>query len=160
MWFRNDLRVKDHEALWRACQNGNEVYPVYVFDPRNFSTTSLGFPRTGSFRGQFLLESVLELKISLVKLGGDLIVKQGLPEEVIPALAQQFDIDRVYCGKEVAYDEHQVALALEAKLAQKKIVLDQFWQSGLYHEEDVPWPMTTHLFCFCRRHQERLTLLR
>lgn len=162
VWFRNDLRVKDHEALWRACQNGNEVYPVYVFDPRNFSTTSLGFPRTGSFRGQFLLESVLELKISLVKLGGDLIVKQGLPEEVIPALAQQFDIDRVYCGKEVAYDEHQVALALEAKLAQKKIVLDQFWQSGLYHEEDVPWPIkqVPDVFTNFRKESEKTVEIR
>ena len=141
VWFRNDLRVTDHEALWRACQNGNEVYPVYVFDTRHFSLTSLGFPRTGSFRAQFLLESVLELKMDLIKLGGDLIVREGLPEEVIPALADQLGVERVYCGKEVAHDENQIANALEVQLAHKKIVLDQFWQSGLYHEEDVPWPI-------------------
>ena len=48
MWFRNDLRVLDNEALLRAWAASAAVLPVYCVDPRNFETTHyFGFPKTG-----------------------------------------------------------------------------------------------------------------
>lgn len=48
VWFRNDLRVLDNEALVRAWATSESVLPVYCVDPRNFGTTHyFGFPKTG-----------------------------------------------------------------------------------------------------------------
>lgn len=59
-----------------------QVLPVYCFDPRFFSASGWGNPKTGSFRAQFLLESVLDLKARLRGIGSDLLVAFGKPEEV------------------------------------------------------------------------------
>jgi len=36
VWFRNDLRVHDNEALFAANHDGVAVLPVYCFDPRDY----------------------------------------------------------------------------------------------------------------------------
>ena len=48
VWFRNDLRVLDNEALFKAWVSSEAVLPVYCIDPRLFGTTYyFGFPKTG-----------------------------------------------------------------------------------------------------------------
>ena len=49
VWFRNDLRVLDNEALVRAWAASEAVLPVFCVDPRVFqgSTHYFGFPKTG-----------------------------------------------------------------------------------------------------------------
>lgn len=48
VWFRNDLRVLDNEALVTAWGSSQAVLPVYCVDPRLFGTTHyFGFPKTG-----------------------------------------------------------------------------------------------------------------
>lgn len=48
VWFRNDLRVLDNEALYKAWLSSQQVLPVYCVDPRLFgSTYYFGFPKTG-----------------------------------------------------------------------------------------------------------------
>lgn len=48
LWFRNDLRVLDNEALYKAWVSSESVLPVYCIDPRLFGTTYyFGFPKTG-----------------------------------------------------------------------------------------------------------------
>jgi deoxyribodipyrimidine photolyase len=60
---------------------------VYVFDPRHFILTPWGNPKTGNYRAQFLLDSVLDLKANLRGMGSDLIIKFGHPEGVLPGSA-------------------------------------------------------------------------
>lgn len=48
VWFRNDLRVLDNEALYKAWLSSQTILPVYCVDPRLFATTyHFGFPKTG-----------------------------------------------------------------------------------------------------------------
>jgi hypothetical protein len=48
VWFRNDLRISDNEALLKAWQSSQAVVPLYVVDPRLYGTTyTFGFPKTG-----------------------------------------------------------------------------------------------------------------
>jgi len=92
VWFRNDLRVHDNEILFEATRKADKVLPVYVFDPFYFKTTELGLLKTGNIRAKFLLESVADLRDNLQKLGGELIVRIGNPAEIIPQLAQQYEV--------------------------------------------------------------------
>ncbi|MFN7707485.1 MAG: deoxyribodipyrimidine photo-lyase, partial [Sphingobacteriia bacterium] len=32
VWFRYDLRVADHPALWHAAQTGLPLLPVYIWE--------------------------------------------------------------------------------------------------------------------------------
>ena len=43
IWFRNDLRVQDNNALFQACKNSGKVIGVYFLDPRQFETNKYGF---------------------------------------------------------------------------------------------------------------------
>jgi len=63
VWFRQDLRLHDNEALSDAIEICKHVIPVYVFDERLFSgSTRYGFPKTGPYRARFIWESVANLK--------------------------------------------------------------------------------------------------
>jgi len=139
VWYRNDLRLHDHESLYQALQTGTPVLPVYCFDLRHFSNTSFGFPKTGAFRGQFLLESVADLRQSLRQLGSDLVVRWGLPEQIIPSLAQTFNVDTVFFQAEVTAEEVAVEKALEAALTRIQVKLQRSWGTTLYHPQDLPF---------------------
>ena len=142
LWFRNDLRLHDHEPLHRALEQTADIIPVYCFDPRQFGQTSFGFPKTGSYRAQFLLESVADLRASLQAKGSDLLIRHGKPEDVIPTLAKSLQVDAVYWHEEVTSEELAVDTALEQQLAQAKIGYEVYWGATLYHLEDLPFEIS------------------
>ena len=157
VWFRNDLRLTDNETLTRALQQGKEVVPVYCFDSRQFEITRLGFAKTGNFRAQFLLESVAELRLSLQKIGGDLVLLQGAPEQLVPQFAHQLGATAIYFSKEVTSEERQVDRSLEEAAFAQGIACESFWQSTLYHKDDLPFPIrqTPEVFTQFRKEVEK-----
>ena len=101
IWFRNDLRLHDHAPLHQVVRSNADVIPCYCFDPRQFGHPPFGFPKTGPFRAQFLLESVADLRQSLRGKRSDLILRQGHPETVLPEFAQAFKVEALYFNREV-----------------------------------------------------------
>ncbi|NXR30005.1 CRYD protein, partial [Zosterops hypoxanthus] len=60
------------------------------FDPRHYlGTHCYGWPKTGSHRLRFLLESVKDLRDTLKKKGSTLVVRKGKPEDVVCDLITQ-----------------------------------------------------------------------
>jgi deoxyribodipyrimidine photo-lyase len=116
LWFRNDLRLHDHQPLYEALRQQQPIVPIYCIDPRQFGTTSFGFPKTGPYRAQFLLQSLADLRQSLRNRGSDLVIRQGCPEKVIPALAQELKATAVYWHADVTAEELAVEQALEEQL--------------------------------------------
>ncbi|MGF1494482.1 MAG: DASH family cryptochrome [Microcoleaceae cyanobacterium] len=141
IWYRNDLRIHDHEPLHWAIQDKAEIIPLYCFDPRQFSKTCFGFPKTGGFRTQFLLESVADLRSSLQERGSDLILRQGLPEKIIPELVKTLEVDAVYYSKEVTAEEVGVEQVLAKALKPLGTDLEAYWGATLYHLADLPFPI-------------------
>ncbi len=139
IWYRNDLRLHDHEPLYRSLEARSQPILLYCFDPRQFGKTSFVFPKTGNFRGQFLQESVADLRRGLQDLGSDLIVRYGKPEIVIPQLVKQLGINAVYLNEEVTSEETKCDLAVAAALTPLQVKLKRFWGSTLYHREDLPF---------------------
>lgn len=111
-WFRNDLRLHDQPVLSELCETASELLPVYCLDPRWFVPHELGFPKSGSLRTQFLLESLEDLREQLREAQSDLLVYLGKPEEVLPELARQLKAGAVYAEKEHAHEELTVERAL------------------------------------------------
>ena len=113
VWFRNDLRLHDHEPLHRALAQKAEIIPLYCFDPRQFSKTPFGFEKTGAYRAKFLLETVAALREEVRSRGSDLVIRQGKPETEIPALVKALNIDAVYWHEEVTAEETDVDQAMQ-----------------------------------------------
>lgn len=139
VWYRNDLRIHDHEPLYQALKTGAQVIPCYCFDPREYGETSYGFPKTGAYRAQFILESVADLRQTLKFLGSDLIVRSGLPETIIPALVEQLAIDAVYFHQEVTAEEVAVEQVLAERLTALGAKLTPFWGATLHHINNLPF---------------------
>lgn len=161
VWLRNDLRIRDNEILFRASEKGM-VYPLYCIDPRQFQKSDLGLPKTGSIRTEFLLKTLANLKKNLKNLGSDLIIRQGVPENIIPDLIALLQIDAVYARKTITYEEITVENNLEEKLLKLHVPLEFFWQSTLLHIHDIPWPIKNlpDIFTQFRKEAEGITPIR
>lgn len=141
VWFTNNLRVRDNEVLEKGCFKAAAVVPLFCLDANDFSPTQFGFPKTGSRRATFLLESLENLRANLQAIGGDLLVELGKPEEIIPELAKKYSITDVYTTREVTDEELTRQQLVEGRLQRMGIPLHFIWQNTLYHLEDIPWPI-------------------
>lgn len=139
VWFRNDLRTIDHEALVEAAKNG-DVCGLYCFDPRHFEEIDYGFPKTDAYRAQFIIESVEDLRNSFRELGSDLMVRVGKPEEFIPKIVEKMTIDEVAYHGELAPEEKDVEQNVETAV---DVPMKKFWGSAMYHRDDLPFDLLT-----------------
>ncbi|AQL06786.1 Blue-light photoreceptor PHR2 [Zea mays] len=139
VWFRADLRLHDHEPFHAAAGASSSLLPVFVFDPRDFGKSPSGFDRTGPYRANFLLDSVADLRRSLRARGGDLVVRVGRPEVVIPELARAAGAEAVYAHGEVSRDEVRTEERVQKAVEKEGINVKYFWGSTLYHVEDLPF---------------------
>ena len=92
LWFRGkDLRLADHQGVQRA-SGFEEVVPVFVLDPYYFE------PKRAQelpHRMQYLLQSLEELAEAIAACGSKLIVRRGRSIDVIPKLAEDWQVDEV-----------------------------------------------------------------
>ena len=123
LWFRRDLRIADNAILANA---SGEVLPIFIFD-----TNILDKLESSDKRLTFIHKSVFELKENLKKIGLDLAVFHGDPQEIFDNLGA-FDIDEVLAS--VDFDDY--AKTRDAKIAQK-FKFRQFFDSWLLHPQDA-----------------------
>ncbi len=163
IWFRNDLRLHDNEALHAAYDNYDKVVPVYVFDDRIYrGQTEYGFAKTGHHRAKFLIESVQNLRDNLRSRGGDLVVASGRAEDVILALAEQYQATAVYCNRERTQEEVERQDAVEQGLWSQGKELIYTRGKMLYHTADLPFPIaqTPDIFSTYRKEVEKYVPVR
>ena len=91
VWFRADLRIHDHPALATALKDAKNIVPVFIF---NDALTSGKF--ASSNRTRFLLECLEDLKKSLQKKGGDLIIRHGDASTELVKLAKETGAKAMY----------------------------------------------------------------
>jgi len=137
IWFENNLRVKDNEALFKACENHEKLIAIYCFDPRKFEETKYGFPKTGKFRAQFLIESVTQIQQNLAELNISLLTFHKKPEEIIPEIVEDHQIEAIYFQEEWTSEEKLIINALKNKL--QNIDFRSFHTQFLFHPEDIPF---------------------
>jgi len=137
VWFRNDLRTRDHEALYTAVQNHEKVISIYCFDPRQYRQLDIGYKKTGKYRAKFLIETLKELKQNLLDIHIPLYIFQKKPEEIIPDLLKEWDADTMYFQKEWTQEERMVENQLRSILPNVNFI--DFYQQFLFHPEDIPY---------------------
>jgi deoxyribodipyrimidine photo-lyase len=91
VWHRTELRTHDHPALDAAARSGEAVLPLVVIDPVIFDR-----PTTTPRRRAWFLENVRALRASYRALGADLVVREGVPHEVLGSLARQAGVTHAH----------------------------------------------------------------
>ena len=81
VWHRTELRTHDNPALEAASRSSEPVLPLVIIDPIIFDR-----PATTPRRQAWFLENVRALRESYRALGSDLIVREGVPHEVLAKL--------------------------------------------------------------------------
>ncbi len=163
VWFREDLRLHDNEALCDALRISEEVIPVFVFDERVFKgKTKFGLPKTGRHRAKFIIESVEDLRKSLKAVGSNLVVRVGKPEEELLELATAVKSAWVFCNRERTSEEVSVQDKLEEKLWEVGQEVRYSRGKMLYYTADLPFPVThtPDIFTHFRKEVEKYIQIR
>jgi deoxyribodipyrimidine photo-lyase len=142
-WVRNDARLHDNAAL-EAAADADRLLPVYVVDPRHYGQQPYGgrasfqFEKTGPYRARFRREAVADLRASLDDAGSALLVREGRPDEVLPAVAAAVDADAVHFQALPAPEERDAAGAVVSALASDGVRTASHWTHTLHHVADLP----------------------
>jgi deoxyribodipyrimidine photo-lyase len=90
-WVRRDLRLTDNQALHAATQHAEAVLPLFIIDPNLWESEWVGDKRLA-----FMLGGLRALDEALRECGSRLIVREGDPWEVLPALMDEAGADAVF----------------------------------------------------------------
>ena len=132
VWFRRDLRAFDHAALHQALTSSNCVYCVFVYD----SDILDPLPRDDR-RVRFIHASLASLEAELRRLGAYLIVRQGRPLEVIPALATELGVDAVFVCADYEPDAVDRDARMKARLAVDGRKFLSFKDQVIFEQDEV-----------------------
>jgi len=94
VWFRQDLRLADHEALHAAAKSGAPVLPLYIHDDETPGALHIG----GASRW-WLHQSLEALSASLAKQGGTLILRKGPAHQVLADLLDETDAAAIHATR-------------------------------------------------------------
>lgn len=157
LWFRNDLRLADNDALIAAVRGHNEVLPVLVIDPRQHGPSPVGMPRSGDRRRAFLWEGVRDLEAALRARGSALQVHAGEPAVVLEGLARKWGASTVHAQELFAHEERSQVQAVAGVLS-----LQLHTPNTLLHPDDLPFALRDlpHIFTAFRTAVERRLVVR
>jgi len=136
-WHRRDLRGADNRALAAAAEAADEgdsgVVSLFVFDDSVLD-------HAGAPRVSYLLDALAELRTWYREQGGDLLVRHGDPREVVPAVADAVEADRVVWNRDYSGLARQRDAAVRQALAATDIRRESF-HDAICHE---PGSITTN----------------
>ncbi|MEK9755744.1 MAG: DASH family cryptochrome [Bacteroidota bacterium] len=132
IWFRNNLRIEDNQALYNAVQNSSKLIGYINIDPNNLIETEHGFRKMEKYRAKFLLESVENLKNNLNKLNISLIVDFQTLEKSLKYVIDKYSVQSIYLQKEWTRDEKD-----EERKIPNNINTYRYFDQFLYSPERV-----------------------
>lgn len=98
VWFRQDLRLSDNAALVNACEECDEVIPVFIDDSVD-EDISQSVSALGSASRAWLHNSLGSLRSDLQSQGSDLIFRQGKALEVLQSLIKETEATHVFWNR-------------------------------------------------------------
>ena len=119
VWFRNDLRISDNEAIYNAFNENEKVVYFYCLDEFWLGKTNYGFDKIGGYRLKFLLETLENLKSNLIKNGCDLIITIGKTEERLAEIYEKYNFDNLYLQEEITSEELKIESKVITELNKK-----------------------------------------
>ena len=132
VWFRRDLRLADQPALTVACEECDEVIPLFVFDEPLLKSQEFG-----SACVNFMLGCLDELRASLAVLGLPLQWRRGSQVDEVFRAALEWEADVVYWNRDCEPRALMRDLAVQERLAQEGIAAKTFNDHVVFEAEEV-----------------------
>ena len=102
-WIRRDLRLTDNPTLAAASAGNRPVIPLFIRDPVLENS-----PYVGPRRLDFLHGALHDLATALSARGGQLIVRQGKPAQLLPTILAASGAQKVYAEADYSpYARHR-----------------------------------------------------
>ncbi len=95
-WFRRDLRLTDNAGLSRALQADFPALPIFIFDTAILEQLEDKKDR----RVDYIHQVLMLINDDLQKQGARLNTFYGKPFEIFQFLANEYDIQAVYCNRD------------------------------------------------------------
>ena len=135
VWLGNDLRTHDHEPLYHALKNHDQVFAVCNVATLD-QVSAFGYEKMAHPRRKFLYDTLCDLKDSLKTLNVPLMVSKKPPKDLIIYLMDTYEVEAIYYYKEVGSEE-----AKRYELLRKYGPKNQFSYFGktLIHPSDLPF---------------------
>lgn len=105
--FQNDLRLHDNSALALATQEADHLICVYCLPVDNANRYPYHISKHGTYRKQFLLQSLHNLAERLSQRGQSLHVILDHPLNVIPELISQYNVSMIYTSEQAGVYEQR-----------------------------------------------------
>ena len=127
VWFKRDLRLHDHAALYTAAAGG-PVLALYVIEPELWSQ-----PSASTRHWQVIRAALLDLEQAIAQHGGRLCVRIGAMEEVLVKLQEAFGHFNLLAHEEIGECwSFQRDKAVAAWCAGAGISFTEFPQFGVF----------------------------
>lgn len=136
VWFRRDLRMSDHAALYYALKQSKQVYCVFVFD-RDILDVLLADGLQQDRRIEFILAAVAELDAALRAAGGALIVRQASAQHDIPLLAAELGATAVFTNHDYEPMANERDAIVRQQLEQDGRQLLTYKDQVIFEKEEV-----------------------
>jgi deoxyribodipyrimidine photo-lyase len=94
-WIRRDLRLANNPALVNALQHSKQVIPLFILDP-TLLNSRLSSPK----RLAFLYSGLRALDYDLKRIGGRLVVRRGVPSNVLSLMHLEYSIDGIFAEQD------------------------------------------------------------
>ncbi len=133
-WFRRDLRLEDHHALWQALRSGRPVLPLFIFDREILDALTEKEDR----RVAFIFSAIGAINRRLHdRHHSGMLCLHGKPEEIFEKLLAEYRIGEVCCNED--YEPYAVARdrRVEQLLARKGVPLRRFKDQVIFHKEEI-----------------------
>lgn len=128
-WFRQDLRLSDNPAFLAACNNYDQLIPIFIDDNEHLNST------LGEASRVWLYHSLDALNKQLGTHGSELLLFKGIASDTINAITQQVDIDAVLWSR--CYEPEAIERDSKIKAALKdQGIHAQSENASLFYE---PW---------------------
>ena len=136
IWYRNDLRIRDHQGLSRAIDSKRQVVAYFNFNPNLFKELNMGFKKTGSYRSKFMIESVNDLQLELDKLNISLIIDNCPDGQNLIKKIKKLNVKEIFIQREWTRDEINEEKEVLNKI-DSNVKINYSFEQFLYHPNDL-----------------------
>ena len=131
-WHRRDLRIFDNVGLAAATEQSSQVVGLFCLDHNILERDDIAPARV-----TYMIGCLQKLQQSYQKLGSQLIIIQGQPQQAIPQLAGALQAKAVFWNLDVEpYSQVRDRYVTDA-LKEKGIASQNFWDQLLHAPGDV-----------------------
>jgi deoxyribodipyrimidine photo-lyase len=131
-WHRRDLRLSDNWGLSKAIAKSKKTVGVFCFDPSLLNREDVAPARV-----YYLIGCLEELTTRYQRIGSQLLIFSGNPQEKIPLLAQTLKAQAVHWNLDVEPYAQSRDEAVARTLREQGIVVDTVWDQLLHAPNEV-----------------------